>query len=77
MGGRRFDDGSMQYRAIRRPNAAAEHRANFGYDRQSRAPAAIVAFTSRDEKAAPGACEKQFAQQRESHYRFMRRCLKG
>ena len=48
----------MQHRAIWRPNAAAEHRANFGDDRQSRATAAIVAFPTRDETAAPGGLRK-------------------
>jgi hypothetical protein len=28
-------------------------------------------------KQRRAACEKQFPQQRQSHYRFMRQCLKG
>jgi hypothetical protein len=59
IGGSCFDRGSMQHRAIRRPNAAAaEHGSNFGHNRQSRAAAAIGAVTTRDEKAAPGGLRK-------------------
>ena len=49
----------MQRRAIGCPDAAAaEHGTHVGYDRQSRAAAAIGAFKTRDEKAAPGGLRK-------------------
>ena len=59
IGSSRLDCGSMQRRAIGRPNdAAAQHGAHVGDDRQSRTAAAIGAFKTRDEKAAPGGLRK-------------------